>query len=381
MSSINARKLLYVVIAMAIVFVLGGFAWYYTRPEQRAERKYEHIKKDFFATTPEKANFIEKSAVMTDFLNQNASFLDPAEEAEMKTLLADSLSEINRPRATELLKEVARDSRYPTDMRVRALTYLADHYELDFTDTEFTTNTLFAGDDFGSMLVDAGGNVELAMRKLNEWSNNLRPNLTANYRLALSYAHDVYATSTPGGEKRNALQKINAYLAEGDKIFEEVKSTHAPVRLAIGYGLKARALHLSGGNPSEVERLFRLALKEYDRPPITIFQTVHRSYDTFYYAAFLLRAGGAVNAPRAVKLLQPFYAYLSAPRPPEKRNIRFVSFLAAARDSVLDDYPAADFMRKDVESISNAYPEFGKLIKDLNLREYSKGHPAEAFIK
>lgn len=382
MDSIKSRKLSYVVIGAAAVCLIGGAGlYYYTRPEQQAERRYKYIKEDFFSTVPEKANFIEKSNAMNDFLNQSSSFLDPEEEAEVKTLLADSLSEINRPRATELLKEVSHDTRYPTEMRVRALTYLADHYELDFTDPGFAITTLFTGDEFGKLLSDAGGNVEHAMRKLNESSNNLRPNLTANYRIALSYAREVYATSTSSDQKKNFLEKMNFYIAEGNRIFDQVKDTYAPVRLAIGYGLKARALHLSGGNSGEVDKLFRLALKEYDRPPITIFQTVHRSYDVFYYAAFLLRTNGDLNAERVKKLLQPYYVYLSMPQPTEKRNIRLVSFLVAAHDSVSNSYPAEDFTQADVQNISTVYTEFGKLVRNLNLREYSKGHPAEQYIK
>lgn len=374
----NPRKLAIIVLLSVLILAIGGaIFYYYNQPEQRASR----IQENFFSTTSKNANFFTTAKDMENLLKDASSSLSLETEAEVKTLLGDSLSETDRRRGTELLKEVARNLRYSNSIRVRALTYIADHYELDFTDSNFAKDVTFTGENFANLISESGGDVGLAMRKLNEWSNALLPNLTANYRIALWYAEEIYKNAPlPPDKKKSLFEQMNIHLAEGDRILEQVKTTHSPVRLAIAYALKGRIIYLSGGDKAEANKFFQLAMKEYGRPPVTIFQAVHYGYDSLYYAVFLERQFGQKYNQDIIKLLRQEYMYLSTPQRPEKRNIRFVSFLIAARDSKAPDYPAPDFTKTDIENIGKIYPEFGKLINKLNLREYVNGHPAEAYI-
>jgi len=379
-SPTNKRKSLVIALLAALILVvgIGGTIFYYNKPEQKASR----IQEKFFSTTPQNVDFFTTAKNMANFLENSSSFISPETEGEIKVLLGNSLSETDRQRGTELLKEVARNPKYSNAVRVRALTYIADHYGLDFTDQNFAKEVTFIGDSFGNLLSESGGDVGLAMRKLNEWSNTLLPNLTATYRIALWYAEEVYKNKSLSLEEKAVLLKqMDTYLAEGDKIFEKVKDTHAPVRIAMAYALKARAVYLSGGDTSEADNLFQLAMKEYRRQPFTIFQLIYLTSDSMYYAAFLARQSGQTQGPNVTNLLQPVYTYLAAPQVPEKRNVRFVSFLTAARDSKTADYPAPDFNGTDIENIGKAYPEFGQLVDKLDLREYVKGHPAEVYTR
>jgi len=374
------KNRLMVVVSLATLALVVGGAWlyYYNRPEQKASR----IREQYFSATPDNVDFFAVAKNMEKLLADSSPSLLRETEAELKAFLGDSLSEIDRRRGTELLKEVAINPQYPNVLRVKALTYIADHYGLDFTDQNFARDITFTGEGFEHLLSESGGDVELAMRKLNEWSNTLLPNLTANYRVALWYAEEIHKNAAlQDEEKAELLEKMRAYLAEGDKILEQVKQTHAPVRLAIASALKARIVDLSEGDPAEADKFFRFAMREYSRQPFTVLQLVHLANDGLYYAAFLARQSQEEQRQRIIDMLEPIYVYLSTPQSPEKRNVRLVSLLVAARDSATSDYPALDFNKSDIDRISNIYPEFGQMIDTLDLKLYAKDHPAEAFIK
>lgn len=371
---VSSVKKYIIVVATAILLLAGGGFYYYSTQPQR---RFEEITQKVINFTPENADFVQASNDLESLLSSSKLSLEQRAFAEV--MLGDSLSEIDRNRATQLLKDIARNPEYQAGLRARALTYIADHYELDFIDENFAKEAIFTGEIFENFLLEAGGDERLAMRKLNEWSNALFPNVVANYRIAQWYGSEIGKVSSED-EKRELRDKMTAYLAEGDRLFSEYKDRLTPNRIGIVLEAKARALHLAGKR-EEAKRFFQMAIAEYLRPPRTIFQVVHLAQTKLYYVAFLARNYGTTRAEEIRSVLQPMYNYLSTPQPPEKRNVRLVSFLIAARDSKSPHYPAPDFNKNDIELISQIYPEFGLLINKLNLAEYVKGHPLESYIR
>jgi hypothetical protein len=329
---------------------------------------------------PENVDFLQAGRELEALLNRHQDTLPPLERSTTKIMLADSLSEIDRARGAAILKEVALNEAYPAGSRALAISFIVNDYELDFIDRDFAEKELFTGPVFGDLLREANGDVELAVRKLNEWAVAIFPyEIIARYRIARWYAAELYKNpQMPTAQRLEFQGQVNRYLAEGDRLLERFKNVMPAQRLGLAYELKARATYLSGGSVDEAGRLFRLAAEAYLGPPHNIFQMVYLMRSGLYHAAFLQKNYGPARAEEIRAILGHYYRYLATPRPPPERNVRLVSFLIAARDSDRPDYPAVDFNRAVLDSLFEIYPEFEVVVNGLDLKEYVKGHPLEA---
>lgn len=379
----NLQHKFIVGIASGIVLLavlVGGLFFYKTyRVQKAAYDAYQKTVANYKALKPGATDFVSVGSEFEAILGQYPGVLSKRDESIAKIMLADSLSEVDRKRGTDILKSVARDESYPADKRANAILFIVNDYELDFIDRNFAEREIFSGPVFEDFLREANGNVELAIRKLNEWAIDIFPNeIIGRYRVAKWYAAELYKNpDMPELQRAEFLGQVNRYLAAGDQLLERYRDLIPIQRQGLAYELKARSIYLSGGPISEAEQFFKLAIETYRQPPQSIFQRVYITRSSLYYASFLALSYGRVRADDIRAILKYYYDYLVTQHSPLERNVRLVSFLIAARDSDSIDYPAVDFNNNDLQRLYQFYPELEPVIDSLKLKEYIKGHPLE----
>lgn len=370
------RVFFFIVLALLL---LGG-AWYFSIDPRQDHKKVSQAIQRYGTITVGDVDFLERSRELESALQ--GSSLPREREGTVKILLAGSLSEIDREKSFGILREVIESEDYPNTIKAQAINFLMDAIELDFIEPDLLRARVFQGKKLAELLSGASGDEKIAIRKLNEWAQELNPTAIASYRLAKWYAEELYAhPSLPLKEKGVLQQKIREFLNVGDDLFDQSGEATAITRRGQAFEMKARAIHMSGGDQKEAERYFTLAQEEYSRQPQTIFQIVYGAYTKIYYAAFLAREYGDSKALAVQLLLRQINNYLLTSQKSQNRNVRFVSFLTAARDSQENGYPAPDFDRDDIERIGALYPDFKATVDKLDLKEYVKGHPLENEIK
>lgn len=309
--------------------------------------------------------------------NPRINILDLQKIVYLKIAYADSLSEIDPLEGLLVLKEVAVDSQYPNHMRSKAINFIVNDYELA-PDYEFAKKYIFTGEPYKNFL--QGDDIELAIRRLNEWSDELFPNVIANYRIAKWYASQIYQNpSLTSPNKNQLLSEMHRRLQRGDELFIRYGNTMPNNRIGLAYELKARTIYMAGepGYKEKAEELFDESIKALKAPPNSIFQLVYLNKVALYYLAFLAREYGDTQAERIRGRAKPFFDYLETPQEPRLRNVRMVKFLITARDSIGPKYPFPDFNQEDIKNLSRIDERFGNIIDNLNYLEYIKGHPIE----
>lgn len=369
METIQKKNIL---ILLVLLFVIIGAFFYYLsyRPaalRREATRQYRKILQDYYVTSTSGEDFLKTADRIEKLLTDHQGNLSLEEEGYAKIVLGFSTTIKDRALGINILKEVIQNEPYPPAVRAFAINTLVDDYELNFTDRDFAKNVTFAG-SLEDVFIRAGKDEKVAIRLLNEQSAALSPNVIAHYRVALWYASELYKRRPVSGQGKNELeQKMKDALAAGDPLLSEQSRVH---RQGLSYALKARAWYLAGEDKNEVEKLFNLAEEKLMQPPLGMFQIIYMTHPGFYHGAFLARAFGESRKEEIRALLKEYYDYFITPQPRERRNIRFASFLVAARDSKDADYPAPDFNREDIKRISALYPELGAVIQGLDLEKY-----------
>lgn len=370
----SAQRPRFAVISIfALILIIAAVVAYFwsSEPKELKKAQIAYYTNTAGINREERVKTLEEAVKISDRLNDE-------QESTAKIMLADSLGEIDRVRSLELFKEVAINEAFPKGNRSLAINMILDNIELDFIENNFLKSRIFKGGAFGELLQSSNGDVNLAVRKLNEWSVNLFPNTIAHYRLAKWYAAEIYKNT--GGNQNALKQEVSHHLAAGDALFEKYKNNIHPTRRGIAYETKARALRLSGGSPDKIREYFRLAGVAYLEEPQTIFQIVHLTMMRLYRAAYLAETFGETETEFIRKNLESTVEYLKTPQPVEHRNVRLVSFLIAARDSRDATYPSVDLSNLHIVKIGDVYPEFKDTVNTLDLREYAKDHPLETEI-
>lgn len=381
------NKITIIVISGVLILGLTILGFYFLSPtisENRDLKKFEDLQQssgligEYHAMNSNTVDFVALGKKLNESVEKIKQEDYSFEEGALKIMAADSLSEVDRKKGTALLKSVAKEERYPSFIRATAIQFIINDYELDFIDREFPKKEIFTGPDFEKFLKDENGNIELAIRKLSEHSFSIFPTATAAHRIGKWYASQLSIGGLSQTEQNEFKKKVQEYLVLGDKLLNERKNILSPKLRGLNYELRARILDLSGGNKDEVKTLFEKSLAAYLEPPMNIFQTVYIARSNLYYAAFLMRNNK--SAREIFQILESHYQYFVSPQPPQKRNIRLVSFLIAARDATEPNFPYPDFSRTDIENIKKFHPPFGEIITSLNLKEYIKGTPLEEKI-
>jgi len=262
----------------------------------------------------------------------------------------------------EILKDVAVRNNYPKVQRAIAVQYIAEvagSYPEDFAKQH-----VFVGQPFESFYKN--GNFSVALRKLDEWADELFPIAVPNYRIAHWYAEQLMRNkinpylSQPKEKQYFAILKQR--LERADALFKKVPmNSWNQDRLLRSYLLRARTLGklylINGGDAvkSEAEKYFQLALEVNNKhfAPKGLGMAA-----PFHYAAFLAEtaSNNQVDIKDKIKsLLEPIYG---APR---DRNRAFFSFLEREKE----DAHAGHYHRREIILLANIDPRFKALLKNL----------------
>jgi hypothetical protein len=373
---VSSKKIFLAGLISTILIIVAGVFYYYNQPTTEPNKEFIKVVSAYGSMTVDNVDFAKYAREFEQYLNKDISV---PEEGRAKIHLSNAINEIDHERATLLLKEVALDTKYPDHIRSLAINWIVNDYELD-SDRAFFRKTVFTGEPFGGFL--ASGDIELAMRRLNEYSFELTPNAIAGYRVAKWYAAELYKNPQLSAEDKQQLaDKMSDWLEKADALLAAHQNAALPQRVGLAYELKARIRHLSARTDEDLkmaEESFQKALEVLWREPRTVFQVVYGARALLYYSSFLLRNEGGENKIKNIQSkLDGLFNYLAVVPEPRQRNVRFINFLIAARDSTEDDYPAVDFNRSDIERLYKAYPRSQTIVESLDYCTYIKGHPLE----
>ncbi|MFH1990605.1 MAG: hypothetical protein ABIJ19_02000 [Patescibacteria group bacterium] len=385
MIDVNRKKIvLAVLFALLLLFGIGGAFYYFQYSERKSQQlflqRYEQSINSYRSLTPENVDFKKTADELGMLLKDSRiSGLNLQEIGRLRIAYADSLNEIDPVEGTLVLKELAADLRYPNDVRYTAVNYIVNDYEIA-PDYEFAKKYIFTGEPYKNFLQD--NDVELAIRRLNEWSDEILPNVIANYRIAKWYASQIYQNpSLSPSDKNQFLNEMNDRLNKADELFSQYKNIMSNRAIGLAYELKARTIYLAGesGYKEKTKEFFNESFKSLTSPPRSIFQAVYFTRASLYRLAFMAReySDTQVEIERIKSNLKFLSDYLEAAQEPKQRNVRLVKFLITARDSINPKYPSPDFNQEDIKNLSRIDERFKKVIESLNYLEYIKGHPIE----
>ncbi len=385
MIDVNRKKIGLVILVILLV-IAGVFGYFQYRERKIFQQQVKQTVNTYSSMTEENADFTKIADGLRALLKDpQANNIKLKELGYLKIYYADALSEIDEVEAHSILKELAVDSQYPNDVRYMAINYIVNDYELA-PDYEYAKKYIFTGEPYKSFLQE--DDIELAIRRLNEWSDEILPNVIANYRIAKWYASQIYQNpSLPSSQRAEILGAMNERLTKADELFAQYKSIMTDRSIGLAYELKARTIYMAGesGYKEKARDLFEEshnALK-FVSPSDSIFKGTYRARAELYRAAFLAKeySDSPTEIARIKSTLWHYNDFLESSQGKQERNTRLVKFLTEARDSTDLKFPFPDFNQEDLKNLCKIDERFKKNIENLNYFEYIKGHPMEKFYE
>lgn len=298
------------------------------------------------------------------------------EAANAKLNLDFALLSADTSRGIAALKAFALDESMPPGYRATAINALLI-YLLGSKDVGLAVNQIFTGGKWQTFMAGAPPTltgVDLAIRRAFEWSVELFPGYTAEYRIGWWYGKQIKSGAVKGKEAEAAGDTIQKRIAAGDiLLFQDEKRLSSlssdvinnrfePHQIA-GNGYSIRGLALEGlwllGRVSEdtVRQSYEKALAivdKYINDDRDLGTTL--LYTRFNFAAFLAGVNLQKNREEIVKILSPIYGYIS-------QSKAFPAFLrneAQGDDAVV---------RKAIINLGLADPRFKNLLLSLGWKE------------
>lgn len=197
-------------------------------------------------------------------------------------------------KAVMQLKDVLRDPTLTDERRAYTLNRLYGLYYLGRD--PLVGELIFSDDPYQSLLVDSGGDIRLAIRKLAELSDSLFPTTFAKLRIAFWYGGALIDNKELPLETKVAYgKKITALIKESDELLpEETRLNSDHGRKAIFWHFRAlnlAALYVAGISTStdDFEKAFNEVFKLDIPERGDVNKTVHEltAFTHFYYAGFL----------------------------------------------------------------------------------------------
>ncbi|MDP1629065.1 MAG: hypothetical protein Q8L57_00435, partial [bacterium] len=284
MMDVNRKKIVFAILfSLLLIFSVGGVFYYFQYSERKNQQlflqQYKQAINTYTSMTLENVDFKKTADELGALLKDSRiSGLDLRKIGRLKIDYADSLSEIDLIEGTSVLKEVAADLRYPNNIRYTAINYIINDYELA-PDYEFAKKYIFTGEPYKNFLQD--DDIELVIRRLNEWSDEILPNVIANYRIAKWYASQIYQNPYLSSLQRaEVLEAMNDRLNKADELFSQYKNIMSNRSIGLAYELKARTIYMAGvpGYKEKTEELFNESFKSLNAPnapPYSIYQRVY----------------------------------------------------------------------------------------------------------
>ncbi len=294
-------------------------------------------------------NFIKESEINTKISDKEKSYA--------KVLLGyDYLFFIDPIKGIEILKQVAENQIYGNYYRAFALGMIGDKYEFH-PDKNFSKEYVFTGDLFGQFIKENPNDIDLAYKKLYEFSNELFPHAVNFYRIALWHSDELLRNKNLSFvQKEEYVLKAKEKIGEGDKLYNITLGRQSSRGLA--WQLKARSL--ANLYFYDNKNITKYQINDYFKKSLSILTTEKidgqmrflTPYVKFYYAVFLAKAEGEKAINEIQNLLEPLYD-------PTVRNHPISDFLRLTKDTADNQH------RKDIENLSEINPRFKFLIEQL----------------
>lgn len=350
-----SKKIIIVIVIFIILIILGVYFGIYKFKKNKTNLPSQNFQNILQLHNADNFNLQKAISEIENFLSGTKN--DIKEESYAKVLLGyDYLFFIDPIKGIEILKEVVSNSKYSDYYRAFAIGMIGDKYEF-YSDKDFGKNYVFTGDFFGQFIKENPNDIDLAYKKLYEFSDKLFSHTITNYRIALWYSVQLLNNKNLSlGQKEEYVLKIKEKIAEGDKLYNNTLGRQSSRGLA--WQLKARILaNLYLYDPKNITKY---QIKDYFQKSLLILTTApidrHMKsltyYAIFYYAAFLAKAENPVPADEIKRLLEPLYDV-------SIRNYLIFDFLRLARDV------ADSLYKNDIVNLSKIDPRFKFLIEQL----------------
>ncbi len=133
MIDVNRKKIvLAILFSLLLISSIVGIFYYFQYNERKIFQRQVKQAINAYASTPaNNADFKKMADELGALLkDSDVNSLNLRELGQLKIDYADTLSEIDQIEAHLILKELAADSRYPNDVRYRAINFIINDYEM-----------------------------------------------------------------------------------------------------------------------------------------------------------------------------------------------------------------------------------------------------------
>ena len=314
-----------------------------------------------------------------DFESSNSYFTyvaettnDPQIRAKAELALASNngreIDDIqSRQIAIQKLKVIASDPNVSDPFRADAINRMGSLYY--YGRDPVIAKEIFSTEPYSSFLNEASGDISLAMRKLEEYSDDIDPTSMAELRIATWYSFALMDKELTKQEKTDYAEKVISLVESSYKLFDaELKRGRHTTNTDKALFWHRRALNLGAiavagmsKTPGEFEKSFEEVYK-LDNPAIgDSGRLMHEftAYSHYYQAAFLYKIFGTSRIDDVRMHAQKIIDVFSSS--PEPNLVAFTVLMNTERDKpeTKRDHGYDFFV-----SIASASPEFARFLSD-----------------
>jgi hypothetical protein len=281
MENKNRKILLAIILVLILVFGTILIGQIRERRRQVAEKnrrsqlsvEFKVEKERLFGLVGSDGNY-QKMIDETNALLSSQKFSNPDYEANLKVILAtacvNNLDEENFKKGLAIFKEIViSEKNYSLSWRAVALEYLVSFAHVK--GKEFAQNNIF-NDQYFSLLMKEG-DLNLAIKRLDDWALRLAPSVISYFRISGWYSLQLFQDNALSPEKKTQyLQLAKENLQKGRELFEKnySKNVLSEERLLLTYVLHNKAairIYLLGGleEKNRIANTYAEALKLYTK--------------------------------------------------------------------------------------------------------------------
>ncbi len=363
----NKKKLL--IIIVIIFFTVGAFSYlafnffskYHQDKNQKTSELYEakiesiiqnHLK------NYDRSNSEKTVEELNQLLEKNKN-MNPENEAFAKIILGDNYSPKDPVKGLGILKEVALNEKYPSKYRSLAINTIIDYYDY-LPSNQLFTGYIFKGEPFEGFIQE--GDINLAIARLADYSNELTPNAVAVYRAGQFYSIVLNNKNISEERKKELLSLVGDRLAKGGQLInsseENAKWFLTASQRGLALRLQAKTLEnlkfFGGQDISDdiIRNIYKNSILLLEKEPVDRHMKFFSYYSRFYYASFLSKIDSEKNKDEIKNVLSPL-------QDPSVRNYQIFGFLRKLKNET------DPIIRKPIDTLSAVDPDFKKLIEEL----------------
>lgn len=320
----NKKKLIFFVTSLTLLVLLlaGTIFFLVSKVSEDKIANQENVKNEIYAAWQNSikgSNYDPRALAnqIEDLLNKNKN-LSPDNEGAAELVLGDSYSAFDLQKGSDILKGIIANDKYSNIDRAQAILILSDNYDY-FQRDSFYINNVFTGDYFGKFIQN--NNVPLAFERLNEFADQLYPNVISEYRIARFWSEKSLADSAD--QKSEDLKQANQYLNKANSTFSLVDLNNWWTDMSqkgLAYRLQGQTLEnlyfsfenntnnieLSDSLVNGIRDSYQKSIATLeDQSSGNIYMKFFSYYSRFYYASFLSKVDSNKYSNEIKQVLAP----------------------------------------------------------------------------